>query len=71
MVTDDEPLSVPIPEHHGKARRTRHCLAISDIGERVVTRVDRDVTIDPNVLLAERDTCIRALSSILEVVSDC
>jgi hypothetical protein len=71
MVTDDEPLSVSIPEHQSKTRWNRYCLAISDIGKRVVTRVDRDVTIDPNVLLAEGDSCIRALSGILEVLGDC
>src|SRR6267378_4694499 len=71
MVTDDKPLSVSIPEHHSKARRNRYCLAISDIGKGVVTRVDRDVAIYPNVLLTEGDSCVWAVSGILEILGDC
>src|SRR5688572_16864924 len=67
MMTDDAPLSVSIPEHHGKARRTRDRSAILDIGERVVTGVDGDVTVDANVLLAEGDSRIRPLCGILEI----
>ena len=37
----------------------RYLLAISDIGERVLTCVDPDVTIDPDVLLAEGDSSLR------------
>jgi hypothetical protein len=71
MVSDDEPLSVSIPEDHSEARRNGYCLAISDIGERVGTRVDPDVTIDPNVLFAEGDSRIRSLSGIFEILGDC
>ena len=49
MVSNEEPLPISISEHHGKAGRTRYCLAISNIGERVVTRVDANVPIAPDV----------------------
>ena len=71
MMTNDAPQSVSISEHHGKARRTRYRLAISDIGERVVTCVDPDVTIDSDILLAEDHSCLRAFSGILEILGDC
>src|SRR3989304_6452294 len=71
MVSDDEPLAVSVPEHHGEACRNRYCLAISDIEECVVTSVDCDVAINANVLLAERDPGIRALRGILEILGDC
>src|SRR6266852_2021796 len=71
MVSDDEPLSVSIPEGHSEARRNGYCLAIADIGECVVTRVDPDVTKDPNVLLAEDDSRVRSLSCVLEILGDC
>src|SRR5207249_5793211 len=70
MMTNDAPQSVSISEHHGKARRTRYRLAISDIGERVVTCVDPDVTIDSDILLAEDHSCLRAFSGILEILGD-
>jgi len=69
-MTNDAPQSVSISEHHGKARRTRYRLAISDIGERVVTCVDPDVTIDSDILLAEDHSCLRAFSGILEILGD-
>src|SRR3990170_8699956 len=71
MVSDDEPLAVSVPEHHGEACRNRYCLAISDIEECVVTSVDCDVAINANVLLAERDPGIRALRGIIEILGDC
>src|SRR5439155_22611611 len=71
MVRHDEPFSVSIPEYHGEPCRTLYLLAILNVRERVVTRVDRHVTINPKVLFAEGNSCVRPLSGVFEILGDC
>src|SRR6266542_2515028 len=70
MVGHEKPRSISLTEYHGIARRTRYLLAISNVGECVVTGVDRYVTVDPNVLFTKGDSCVRTLSGVLEVLGD-
>jgi len=66
-MSDDTPLAVSIPEHHGIARGPRCCLTVSDIRERVVPGADTDIAVGAIVLLTERDSRIGPLPRILEV----
>ena len=70
MATNDPPPPIAIPKHHRIASRPRYCLAVSDIGKRVVPRANANITVNPIVLLAERDSRVRSLGRILEVVGD-
>src|SRR5688500_1902335 len=69
-MTDDLPLSAAISKHHRIASRPRYCLAVPDIRKRVVPRANSDIAIDAIVLLAERDSGVRSLRRILEVVGN-
>src|SRR5712691_9888101 len=71
MVSHDKPFSVSITEHHSETRRNRYFLPISNVRERVVPRANRHITIDPKMLFAEGDSCVRALSGVLEILGDC
>src|SRR5688500_2864626 len=70
VVTDDPPLSAAISKHHRIASRPRYCLAVPDIRKRVVPRANTDITIEAIVLLTERDSGVRSLRRILEVVGN-
>jgi len=70
MVSHDEPFSVLIPEHYRKSRGIRYFLAFSNVRESVVTRVDRYIAINPKMLFAEGDSCVRAFPRVFEIFRD-